>query len=146
MAHESNLTALLALLPDDQQTTRDRVFDLLQGIQHWGEGDVWEEYRIRTTIFLGEMAAWLIALARGSQPPRHQDIDKAADERVLKYRRASLEAELELLNQEGDALELDDAGRARAQKIREELARMDTDRPGIPGPSSGTAESQITPS
>ncbi|MFC7900166.1 hypothetical protein ACFUV1_08415 [Streptomyces griseoincarnatus] len=97
MAHQSNLTALLGLLPDDQRDTRDRVFELLDGVQHWADGEVWEEYRIRTTIYLGEMAVWLAALARGSQPPRNQDIGKAAYKRVLEYRRTVLEAELELL-------------------------------------------------
>ncbi|MER6694762.1 hypothetical protein, partial [Streptomyces minutiscleroticus] len=53
MAHQSNLTALLGLLPDDQRDTRDRVLDLLDGVQHWDGREVWEEYRIRTTIFLG---------------------------------------------------------------------------------------------
>lgn len=97
MVHQSNLTALLGLLPDDQRDTRDRVFELLDGVQHWADGEVWEEYRIRTTIYLGEMAVWLATLARGSQPPRNQDIGKAAYKRVLEYRRTVLEAELELL-------------------------------------------------
>ncbi|MEH0400651.1 MULTISPECIES: hypothetical protein [Streptomyces] len=145
MAHESNLTALLGLIPDDQRETRDRVFDLLAGVQHWDGQEVWEEYRIRTTLYLGEMAVWLVSLARGSKPPEREDMARVASERVTRYRRAALEAELELLSAEGDALELDDEGRARAHEIRTELGRMDG-RGQIPGPSGSAGHIPSTPS
>ncbi|AKN73670.1 hypothetical protein QR97_31465 [Streptomyces sp. PBH53] len=125
MAHQSNLTALLGLLPDDQRETRERVLDLLNGVQHWDGREVWEEYRIRTTIFLGEMAAWLVALARGSEPPEHQDMNRIAAERILDHRQGSLEDERESLVIRAEMYEL---GQEEHERVREIDAALEAIR------------------
>ncbi|CAL9456294.1 hypothetical protein SUDANB15_02527 [Streptomyces sp. enrichment culture] len=127
MAQETAITAVLSLLPDDQKETRNECLDLLGGVKRWYGEEVWWEYQIRTTLFLGQMAVWLAALARGSKPPQHQDMDRIADEKVAERRRAELRYELELLDEEGERRGLDPDQVERAREIREEL--------GLPQPS-----------
>jgi hypothetical protein len=127
MAQETSITAILALLPDDQDETRSECTNLLNGIKRWYGEEEWWAYQIRTALFLGQMAVWVAALARGSKTPQHEDMDRIANEKVAERREAELRYELAMLEQEGEALELDDEGRERARAIRAEL--------GIPEPS-----------
>ncbi|MGW6732300.1 hypothetical protein [Streptomyces sp. NPDC055013] len=128
MAHQSNLTALLGLLPDDQRVTRDRVLDLLDGVQHWDGRVVWEEYRIQTTIFLGEMAVWLVALARGSEPPEQNDMTQIVAERILDHRQGRLEDEREALVMRAEMYELDEEERERVREIDAALETIEQER------------------
>jgi hypothetical protein len=148
-AQQSSLTAVLGLLPDDQEETRNYAFKLLDELKHWRGQESWQEYRIRTTLFLGEMAVWLLALARGSKPPQSRDVEQAATVEILEYRLGSLEAELELLNQRGEWDGLDDQEMERAreiqaelEQIRVELARLRGNQ-STPGPVGQTAQSGI---
>ncbi|MER6692945.1 hypothetical protein, partial [Streptomyces minutiscleroticus] len=107
---------------------RDRVLDLLDGVQHWDGREVWEEYRIRTTIFLGEMAAWLAALARGSEPPEHQDLNRIAAERILDHRQGGLEDEREALVVRAEMYELDEEEHERVREIDAALEAIEQER------------------
>jgi len=142
MAHQSNLTALLALLPDDQREARRRVFDLLEGVGHWDGTEVWEHYRIRTTLHLGEMANLLAALARGSELPDYQDIGLVADERILNYRQAELEDERETLVIRAEQYELDQEEHARVTEIDAELEEIKQSRSALGQPD----QAQLTSS
>ncbi|MFE1433075.1 hypothetical protein ACFW5G_11800 [Streptomyces griseoaurantiacus] len=128
MAHQSNLTALLGLLPDDQRDTRDWVLDLLDGVQHWDGQDVWEEYRIRTTSFLAELAAWLVALARGSKPPERRDMTRVVAERILDHRQGGLVDEREALVMRAEMYELDEEERERVREIDAALDAIQQER------------------
>ncbi|MFC7903344.1 hypothetical protein ACFUV1_24750 [Streptomyces griseoincarnatus] len=128
MAHQSNLTALLGLLPDDQRDTRDRVLDLLDGVQYWDGREVWEEYRIRTTSYLGEMAAWLVALARGSEPPERRDMTRVVAKRILDHRQGGLEDEREALVMRAEMYELDEEEHERVREIDAALEAIEQER------------------
>ncbi|MFJ3359564.1 hypothetical protein [Streptomyces anthocyanicus] len=136
MAQETAITAVLALLPDDQAETRSECMDLQNGIKRWYGEEVWWAYQIRTTLFLGQMAVWLAALARGSKPPQHEDMDRITNQKVAERRRVELQYELAMLDEEGEALELDDEGRERARAIRAELGLPEQRR----SPASDTAQ------
>jgi hypothetical protein len=138
MAHQSNLTALLGLLPDDQLETRERVFILLNGVQHWDGREVWEEYRIRTTIFLAEMAAWLVALARGSEPPEYRDMDQIATERILDHRQGELEDERETLVMRAEMYELDEEEHERVREIDAALKAIEQERGVLARPNQAS--------
>ncbi|CAL9441141.1 hypothetical protein SUDANB146_04269 [Streptomyces sp. enrichment culture] len=141
MAHQSNLTALLGLLPDDQRDTRDRVLDLLDGVQYWDGREVWEEYRIRTTSFLGEMAAWLVALARGSEPPERRDMTQVVAEQILDHRLGGLEDEREALVKRAEMYELDAEEHERLREIDAALEAIEQERSTL-----AQNENQITAS
>lgn len=138
MAQETAITAVLALLPDDQKGTRNECLDLLEGVKRWYGEEEWWEYQIRTTLFLGQMGVWLAALARGSRPPQHQDIGRIADEKVTERRRAEMRYELELLDEEGERTGSDPEQVGRAREIREEL--------GITQPSQSADDDERTSS
>ncbi|MFE2218341.1 hypothetical protein ACFW93_41285 [Streptomyces canus] len=142
MAHQSNLTALLALLPDDQREARQRVFDLLEGVQHWDGREVWEHYRIRTTLLLGEMAVWLAALARSSELPEYKDIGMVADGRILDYRQAELEDQRETLVVRAEEYELDPEEHERFAEIDAELEEIKQSRSALSQPN----QAQLTSS
>jgi hypothetical protein len=136
MAQETAITAVLSLLPDDQKETRNECVDLLEGVKRWYGEEVWWEYQIRTTIFLGQMAVWLAALARGSKPPQHEDMGRIADEKVAERRHAELRYELALLDEEGERRGSDPEQVERARQIREEL--------GIPQPSQSADDERTS--
>ncbi|MGV9698970.1 hypothetical protein ACWDTR_24830 [Streptomyces sp. NPDC003470] len=138
MAQETAITAVLSLLPDDQRDTRTECLDLLKGVKRWHGEEEWWAYQIRTTLFLGQMAVWLAALARGSKPPQHQDLVQMADEKVAERQRAELQYELELLDEEGERRGSDPDQVERAREIREKL--------GIPQPSQSADEDKRTSS
>ncbi len=142
MAHQSNLTALLGLLPDDQRAIRDQVFALLDGVQNWDGQEVWAEYRIRTTIVLGEMAVWLVTLARGSETPEPKELEPIIEERILDHRQAELEHERETLIMNAELYELDPQDHERVGEIDAALEAIQQKR-SIPGQ---TSQSQITAS
>lgn len=136
MAQETAITAVLSLLPDDQGETRTECLDLLKGVKRWHGEEVWWEYQIRTTLFLGQMAVWLAALARGSKPPKHEDMGRIADEKVAERRHAELRYELELLDEEGERTGSEPEQAERAREIREEL--------GIPHPSQSADDERAS--
>ncbi|MFI1409397.1 hypothetical protein ACH4Y0_05625 [Streptomyces sp. NPDC020707] len=142
MAHQSNLTALLGLLPDDQRATREQVFVLLDGVQNWDGREVWAEYRIRTTLILGEMAVWLVSLARGSETPEPKDMTPIIEDRILNHRQAELEHERETLLMQAEMYELDESDRERVGEIDVALEDIRQKR-SIPGQAN---QGQITAS